>query len=350
MTGVPTGAGVYLALMIVTFALHALLIGCVLAGAGYVAVRLLRGGDDPVAAATRDWLPFALGAAITAGVAPLLFVQLLYQPRFYTANLLLFARWMAIIPALVIGFYALYLGKSARAAAWSRRARAAVAWLAAACFVFVAWSWIDDHALAMQREPGAWATLYAQGGWRHQDPSTLPRLVLWAGVAALVWPAGLLVVAPGRAGADQRRVAWIALAGLAVATVGGALAVRGLEPARTMLALAPARPWLYGLGAAAVALAVGWGAVVTGRRPWRLGVLVATAIFGLALAGAREAMRLAAIDPRLDARVGHAQGVWLFVLAMVVGAVAIGWCVVIARRAGPPRTLAEPVPPVERST
>jgi hypothetical protein len=127
IAAVPEGAGPYLALAIVTFALHALAIGFVVAGTAVVALAAARGrADAPIAAATRDWLPFALGLGITAGVAPLLFVQLLYQPRFYTANLLLFVRWLAIVPALIVGFYALYLGKTARVHAWSRRRRAAL--------------------------------------------------------------------------------------------------------------------------------------------------------------------------------------------------------------------------------
>jgi hypothetical protein len=112
IAAVPEGAGPYLALAILTFALHALAIGFVVAGTAVVALAAARGrADAPIAAATRDWLPFALGLGITAGVAPLLFVQLLYQPRFYTANLLLFVRWLAIVPALIVGFYALYLAR-----------------------------------------------------------------------------------------------------------------------------------------------------------------------------------------------------------------------------------------------
>ena len=65
----------------------------------------------------RSWIISASGcrscssAAITAGVAPLLFLQILYQREFYTANLLLFNRWMAILPVLIVGFYSLYLIK-----------------------------------------------------------------------------------------------------------------------------------------------------------------------------------------------------------------------------------------------
>ena len=50
---------IYLALLVVTFALHQLLVGFVLTGSAYVLGRALRGGDDPLAAASRDWLPFS---------------------------------------------------------------------------------------------------------------------------------------------------------------------------------------------------------------------------------------------------------------------------------------------------
>ena len=60
----------------------------------------------------RDWLPAVLGLAITTGIAPLLFVQILYKRQFYTANLLLFNRFMLLLPALIVAYYMLYLVKS----------------------------------------------------------------------------------------------------------------------------------------------------------------------------------------------------------------------------------------------
>ena len=53
----------------------------------------------------------------------------------------------------------------------------------------------------------------------------------------------------------------------------------------------------------------------------------------LSLAGAREAMRAAAIDPRLATRVAHAQGQIVFAVSAILGALAIAWCITIARRA-----------------
>jgi hypothetical protein len=86
--------GLVLLLYIATLALHAVFGGYVLVGSAHALVR-----RDAVAATVRDRLPFMLGCGITAGVAPLVFVQLLHQRRFYTANLLLGPRWGAVVPA-----------------------------------------------------------------------------------------------------------------------------------------------------------------------------------------------------------------------------------------------------------
>ncbi|HEY2760898.1 MAG TPA: hypothetical protein VGI75_09145, partial [Pirellulales bacterium] len=88
--GLPWPTELYTTLYVLTFALHQALMHYVLAGSLYVAWTLAFPGTGaisrsqrPIAAALRDWMPFALGAAITAGVAPLLFVQILYQREFY---------------------------------------------------------------------------------------------------------------------------------------------------------------------------------------------------------------------------------------------------------------------------
>ena len=125
----PGPTATYLVLYLVTLAAHFAFMGYVLAGSGYVAVSALSqraggasGADESIADESivapilRDWLPFALGTAITAGVAPLLFLQVLYKEHFYTANLLLFYRWLAVVPVLIAGFYLLYLQKSQTAA------------------------------------------------------------------------------------------------------------------------------------------------------------------------------------------------------------------------------------------
>ena len=51
----------------------------------------------------------AFSTTITAGVAPLLFVQVLYGKYFYSSSIAIGFPWLAIVGYLLIGFYSLYL-------------------------------------------------------------------------------------------------------------------------------------------------------------------------------------------------------------------------------------------------
>src|SRR5213078_424860 len=226
----------WLALYLVSFALHAVLVSYVAAGAVYALVAALRRSADPIAERTRDWLPFLLGAGITAGIGPLLFLQLLYQRRFYTANLLMGPRWGAVVPALILGFYALYLAKASE-----HRRRLALG-AGAACFGFVAWSWTELHQVML--DDAGWRAMYAAGERFHLDAAVLPRLAIWAGAmlalfaTVAAWPASA---------AERRRLAALALTGLIIcgATSAIALAIRR--------DFDPAHGWTYLLGIAAIA-------------------------------------------------------------------------------------------------
>jgi hypothetical protein len=299
--------GVVLALYVVTFALHAVFVSYVLAGTAYVLVRR----DDHATKIVRDRLPFMLGCGITAGVAPLLFTQLLYQRRFYTANLLLGPRWLAIVPALVIGFYALYLAKSKPR--W--RTRALVA--ALGCFAFVAWSWTELHQLGMADT--AWREFYAAGHRIFIDGDIAPRLVVWFGAMAT------LFATVAAWSADAHRLAIVAIAGRVVSTAGaGWLASRGFT------ADGPAAAWLVVL-ASAVAVELGGWLLVLRDRP--IGLALATGGCTAALLAAcvvREAPRLAMIVPAPEASGGI-----VFAITLVVATAAISWVVKTVRSADP---------------
>lgn len=311
---------VWLALYLVTFALHVVLVGYVVGGSAYALVAALRRTDDPIAARVRDLLPFMLGLGITAGVAPLLFLQLLYQHRFYSANLILGPRWGAVVPALITGFYALYLVK-ATARPLVRRLALGVA---LATFVFVAWSWTEINGL--MQDQAAWRAMYAAGERLYAEAGIAPRLGLWLGAMATLFAT---VAAWWTPGADRRRLAVIALAGRTASGVAAAvLALAGSA------VIGAAHGWAYLM---LVALAVelgGW--IATLRAPDGRGLAVVTAAGTVALlAGTvvREAPRLTLLEaPRAAA--AHAAGLWVFALTLAVGILAIAWIVRGVRRAG----------------
>lgn len=174
----------YLVVYILTLVLHAIFMTYVLAGSMYLTWASIFPGSQtvpraqsPLAKILREWMPFALSAAITAGVAPLLFVQIIYRQQFYTSNLLLGWRWMAVVPVLIVGFYLLYLIKSKLITTWKLPIRLAVVVGVSVCFLFVAFCWTTNHLLAINHSK--WATVYATGSVIDAAGPLLLRLMTW---------------------------------------------------------------------------------------------------------------------------------------------------------------------------
>ncbi len=176
--GFPAASARYLTLYVLTLAVHVVFMHYVIAGTGWLAISGILGlGESSLTKTLRDWMPAALSAAITAGVAPLLFVQILYKHAFYTSNLLLFHRWMSILPVLIVGFYLLYVMKSRQINNWPLVARWAVVLLAFGCFAFTGYSWTENHVLSLQKSE--WPTVFEQSRTFYGNAEILPRLALW---------------------------------------------------------------------------------------------------------------------------------------------------------------------------
>lgn len=306
----------WLALYLASFALHAVFVSYVAAGTAYALVAALRRSADPIAARVRDWLPFMLGAGITAGVGPLLFIQLLYQRRFYTANLLMGPRWGAVVPALIIGFYALYLAKA------SEQRRKLALGVGTLCFAFVAWSWTELHQV-MQDDP-AWPAMYAAGSRFYLELAIVPRLATWFGAMLALFAT---VAAWSAAPNERRRLAGLALAGLIAGGIASIIAVALRHD------FDPAHGWSYLLAAAALIAAIGWG--WTARRPDGPGLTLATGATTAALfAGTivREAPRLAVLETSRATAVDSG-GRLVFFATLAIGIAVITWIVRTVRGA-----------------
>jgi hypothetical protein len=358
-------SALYLALYLGTLSLHAVLMSYVLAGSGYVAAAAVLGArdrdpasralrdpaarvlDDPVARILRDWLPFGLGTAITAGVAPLLFLQILYKESFYTANLLLFHRWMAMVPVLIAGFYLLYVVKSKAAKDGPRLRRTIVAVGAPVgaflCFGFAAWSWTGNHMVALERT--RWLELYT---------STVPvpslamlmRLATWlAGSAPIMamivgWQLRRLNDSSDAHRRARRRLAVIALGGLALSAGFGSYHAFLLDEGARAALRSAAVVFLAPLGLGMALQAGAWLALARAGA-WSRAVLgMASVGVGLAVIGtavAREVVRMAAVDfPReavAHARAAESGGIVAFFVFLVINTGLIVWCVRATRRA-----------------
>lgn len=95
----------------VTTFLHLLVMNIMLGSAVIVLVSAMR-HDSSTAPMCREigrTIPFTTAFAINLGVAPLLFLQVLYGQFFYTSSILMAVYWLSIVVLLIIAYYAAYL-------------------------------------------------------------------------------------------------------------------------------------------------------------------------------------------------------------------------------------------------
>jgi hypothetical protein len=114
MTGfppIPASAFLLDHLLGLLFIAHILCMNFVAIAPFIVAWYLLVKGRSGVqrAAWTGAALPVAYTLAINFGVACLLFVQVLFPENFFTANILLGGRWLAVIGLLLVSYYGVYV-------------------------------------------------------------------------------------------------------------------------------------------------------------------------------------------------------------------------------------------------
>ena len=356
VSSLPTSTLIYIALLIVTYALHAVFMHYTVGGALWTLVAAMRGRFSPGTNATpnvlaimvRDWLPSAVSGAITAGIAPLLFVQIVYQKSFYTANLLLFNRWMMLLPALIIAIYALYVVK-AHGFARGRLVKTLAAAVAAALIAYTGLAFVENYLLSLV--PASWPAIYGGTASGPAPERILLRFAMWI-CAALpcfaLLAAWQLRLGAGGANDDDRHQSARPLATFALASTTAAIAVgfAAWHVAHGESGLLSSR---IGLGAfitlvVAYALTIPCWLVIAARRslngPW-LWILLATTLTAiLANATLREAHRLARLAgtdaaPREPAPVG---GLAIFLIFTLLGVGIIAWIIRTVARSLATRT------------
>lgn len=97
--------------LILTFVLHLLFMNTML-GMGIIAlVASVKSKlqDLPTAKEISGKLPYAIAFTVNTGVAPLLFIQVLYGNFIYTSSVLMAVYWLSIFVILLIAYYSAYI-------------------------------------------------------------------------------------------------------------------------------------------------------------------------------------------------------------------------------------------------
>jgi hypothetical protein len=107
---IPVTWGWFQFLLLLTFPLHIIAMNCMLGGLILGVFQHIRGGELRVQLAHRIAvvLPLIIATVVNLGVAPYLFLQVLYGQFLYTSSVLMALAWIMIIPILIVAYYGAY--------------------------------------------------------------------------------------------------------------------------------------------------------------------------------------------------------------------------------------------------
>jgi len=208
----PASWGWFQGLLMLTLPLHLLAMNAMLGTAGLSLLARLKGdaAHTRLAHELARLLPTLVAVTVNLGVAPLLFLQVLYGPLFYTSSVLMAAAWLSVPLLLIVAYYAAYLYdfRFAPLGRWG------IAPLALAFAIFLGIAFLFTNNMTLMLEPARWSAYFNQRGGTLLNTGS-----------AMFWPRYL-----------HNIVGALAVGGLFVAVVGrfkagrdpqvGALAVR----------------------------------------------------------------------------------------------------------------------------
>jgi hypothetical protein len=166
-------------LLLLTFVLHILAMNLMFGGGLITAITgILRGKNENNARLFGDItpkIPSLLAATVTLGIAPLLFVQVLFGQFFYTSSVIMAWPWFGVLILLVLAYYGFYIvafgkDKPSRGLVWTM--------LLSVCLIFLIGFFYSNN-FTLMNTPGSWPAKYFQdpSGWNLNwaEGSLIPR-------------------------------------------------------------------------------------------------------------------------------------------------------------------------------
>ncbi len=175
---IPASWGWFEMLGLVTLLLHFIMMNVILGGSflifGFRLPGILNTRGRSAIVSLVGKIPTGFALAVNFGVAPLLFLQVLYGHFFYTSSILMGLYWILIIPLLILAYYGAYiqLYKWDSAPALSRM----FSFLTLIILIYI--SFIFSNAMSLMVRPDAWPQYFTNRGgtllnW--SDATLFPR-------------------------------------------------------------------------------------------------------------------------------------------------------------------------------
>ncbi len=195
-TPLPAPYWVFKLLLIVTFFLHILAMNFMLGGAVLALVSKWRSrkqeNGNRVFFDIAKKLPVFLPATITLGIAPLLFVQVLYGQFFYTSSIIMAWPWFLVLVFLTIAYYGFYF-----VSFHSRKHPGRAGWVMLFSVILVCLiGFVYSNNLTLSQVPSRWGAKYFAHpsglNLNLSEPTLIPRFLHFFTAAVAV--GGLLLV------------------------------------------------------------------------------------------------------------------------------------------------------------
>ncbi|MCX5865047.1 MAG: hypothetical protein NTW42_08265 [Deltaproteobacteria bacterium] len=173
---IPAPWGFFELLLILTFFTHLVFMNAMLGSAMIALIREMRtpAADPPPCLDIASKLPYTIAFAVNFGVAPLLFLQVLYGHFIYTSSILMGAYWLSIIGLLILAYYSAYLYKMAGNLPATTRKRA----LTTSLLLLLAIAFFFVNNITLMQNPQIWSAYFHRpdGTFLNlADPTLLPR-------------------------------------------------------------------------------------------------------------------------------------------------------------------------------
>lgn len=189
--GIPVHWGWFQFFLILTFTLHLLFMNAMLGGGIIALVRSVMGKkrDLEIAGEIKGKWPLAIAFAVNTGVAPFLFIQVLYGHFIYTSSVLMAAYWLSAVGMLLAAYYGAYLYDYKFNAPGPRIffAGLSVALLLAIAFFF-------SNNMTLMLRPEQWPEYFENSGGtilNLSDPTLVPRYLHFVVASVAVGGLGL---------------------------------------------------------------------------------------------------------------------------------------------------------------
>ena len=192
----PAPYWIFKLLLLATFVLHILAMNFMLGGAVLALAAKWRSKNREqgkrMFVDLSKKLPVLLPATITLGIAPLLFLQVLYGQFFYASSIVMAWPWFLVLAFLTIAYYGFYY---ASFQSGQESGKAGTVMLFSVILVFLI-GFIYSNNLMLSQTPTRWQGKYfaAPGGWNLNlsEPTLIPRFLHFFVAAIAV--GGLLLV------------------------------------------------------------------------------------------------------------------------------------------------------------